>query len=389
VSGIRAVPVLFLASLLLLGPTAPPSRADPVYAAAPDAWPKFRFDSQNTGFNPFEHVLTPAKVRGLHALWSTQPDLSGLGEPSLLGGVLYVGAASGSVYALDASTGTTIWTAQGLTGYGYPGPPALANGAVFITSISGFIYAFRASDGKTLWKTAIGFCCQQSAPAVENGMVYVGSPNGLLYALNERDGTVAWTATTGGAIFCSPALDGGNVFIGSADDNLYAFNALSGESVWTAAGPGCTGGYNSSPVVSNGIVYQGSFTGGTLYAVDEASGTVLWSEVAGGGGSWESVAIAHNTAFAASSGSLQALDATTGDVLWTQPISDVTAAPVVANGVVYVMQDTALLAAWRASDGLPLKRIIFQFGEIPTPGPLVAGGVVYLSQSATIYAFGP
>ena len=36
-------------------------------------WAKFHFDNGNSGFNPYENVLSPANVAGLGQVWSHRP----------------------------------------------------------------------------------------------------------------------------------------------------------------------------------------------------------------------------------------------------------------------------------------------------------------------------
>ena len=53
----------------------------------------------------------------------------------------------------------------------------------------------------------------------------------------------------------SPAVSNGVVYVGSYDKNLYAIDAMTGAEKWRFK----TGNYvGSSPAVSNGVVYVGS-----------------------------------------------------------------------------------------------------------------------------------
>ena len=86
-------------------------------------------------------------------------------------------------------------------------------------------------------------------------------------------GQLLWKYTTGGLIDSSPAVSDGVVYIGSNDGNVYALNAATGAQVWSFT----TGGIvYSSPAVVSGVVYIGSYDG-NVYALNAATGAQMWS----------------------------------------------------------------------------------------------------------------
>ena len=56
----------------------------------------------------------------------------------------------------------------------------MADGVVYVGSDDGKVYAFNASTGATLWTAATGLAVE-SSPAVSDGVVYVGSEDDNLY----------------------------------------------------------------------------------------------------------------------------------------------------------------------------------------------------------------
>ncbi|MCX4586673.1 PQQ-like beta-propeller repeat protein [Streptomyces sp. NBC_01481] len=78
------------------------------------------------------------------------------------GGTVYVPTVGPDLlYALDARTGDTRWSAKGGTSTGTePDMVAVAAGTVFRVSQDGLVHAYRASDGKRLWR---------AGPLVEEG----------------------------------------------------------------------------------------------------------------------------------------------------------------------------------------------------------------------------
>jgi len=61
-------------------------------------WAQFRYSHQHTGYNPNEHLLSPANVASLHQDWSSAAGESGT-SPAVVNGVLYVTNPDGGVYA--------------------------------------------------------------------------------------------------------------------------------------------------------------------------------------------------------------------------------------------------------------------------------------------------
>ena len=124
-----------------------------------------------------------------------------------------------------------------------PGPqwssPAVENGRVFVGSRDDHkLYAFDAVTGNTLW-TATTSDWVQTSPAVANGVVYIGNNSGNVYAFNAATGSLVWqrAVAPGFAFGSSPTVANGVVYIASAldasathfDGKLYALNAATGQ----------------------------------------------------------------------------------------------------------------------------------------------------------------
>src|SRR5439155_14001745 len=113
--------------------------------------------------------------------------------PAVAGGVVYWGSATGTFYALDAATGTTLWSTPiyiaGLVG------PAVVDGVVYVGGADGTVHALDAATGLQLWSYDTGAIDIGSSPAVANGVVYVAPGPGTmtsLVALDAASGTLLW-----------------------------------------------------------------------------------------------------------------------------------------------------------------------------------------------------
>ena len=63
--------------------------------------------------------------------------------------MVYVGSQDDSVYALNATSGSKIWSYP--TNNEVESSPAFANGVIYIGSDDNNIYALNATSGATIW----------------------------------------------------------------------------------------------------------------------------------------------------------------------------------------------------------------------------------------------
>jgi outer membrane protein assembly factor BamB len=123
-----------------------------------------------------------------------------------------------------------------------------------------------------------------SYPLIANGIAYVTVANtntsgSRLYALNLYTGATLWgPIQLGGPYgFSAAAYDAGQVFAINFSGGLQAFDAITGAPRWSVQMPGQYA-FTSPPTATGGVVYVGGAgSGGTVYAVSEADGTVTWT----------------------------------------------------------------------------------------------------------------
>jgi outer membrane protein assembly factor BamB len=181
-------------------------------------WTEFHRDNMER-WNPYETVLGVNSVGSLQLKWknSIGAYTGGFGfhsSPAVVNGVIYFGSDDGNVYALNASTGATLWSVA--TGSEVRSSPAVANGVVYTASsgamlIPPAVFALNANTGAPLWSylTAQNVV---SSPAVVNGVVYIASGDptsgsGTVYALNASTGALLWSLSRPAAVESSPAVD--------------------------------------------------------------------------------------------------------------------------------------------------------------------------------------
>ena len=224
------------------------------------------------------------EAKGLHGSVPSEqtiPDAHDifLSSPAVYNSRVYFGSSDGNIYALNEKTGILEWKfeTKGIV----HASPAIANDTVYIGSWDSYLYALAADTGIEKWRfktgedpifyNQVGF---QSSPAVVDGVVYVGCRDAHVYAIDALGGHKKWDYPTSKSwVNVTPAVFGGNVFFATGDTHRFqSLDAKSGRLGFTL-NVGTV--IFSSPAIADGLAYFGNLNG-SLYAVDVASGKVVW-----------------------------------------------------------------------------------------------------------------
>jgi outer membrane protein assembly factor BamB len=149
------------------------------------------------------------------------------------------------------------------------------------------LYALDSGTGATLWSADIAGTYYFSAAAYANGRVFVINYNGLLKAFDASSGALLWSKQlTGQYSFTSPPTAfNGTVFVGGAGSGgtLYAVSESTGAVLWTA--PVANGDHSAAAVSSTGVYV--SYACARTYDFSPSAGTSIWNYstyCSGGGG---------------------------------------------------------------------------------------------------------
>jgi outer membrane protein assembly factor BamB len=162
-----------------------------------------------------------------------------------------------------------------------------------------------------------------SYPLIAGGMVFVTTANtngnygNTLWALDENTGMTIWSADLPGTyFFADAAYDSGKVFVVNFDGLMKAFDAASGTLLWSVSLPGQYA-FTSPPTAVDGVVFTGGAgSGGTVYAVDETNGQVLWTMPVENGDSSSPAVTGGNVYVSYACPQSYAFNAVTGQQLW-------------------------------------------------------------------------
>ncbi|HXI31852.1 MAG TPA: PQQ-binding-like beta-propeller repeat protein [Vicinamibacterales bacterium] len=217
---------------------------------------------------------------------------SAYGQPTVVGGRVYIGSDNGFVYSLDAATGCVHWSFRAQAGVrtaisiGRIADAGAERFAAYFGDLKANVYAVDAATGQQLWTRRAdqhALARITGAPALWEGRLYVpvasmeelvgGHPKypcctfrGSLVAYNAADGTLAWKRTTiarplartrktsigtqlwgpaGAAVWSAPTIDARRhlVYIATGDaytspaapesDAVIALDLASGRVAWT------------------------------------------------------------------------------------------------------------------------------------------------------------
>lgn len=303
--------------------------AGPAFALNGD-WPMLNFDPHGHRYNRFETVLNTKSVKSLHVAWKADIGVT-RSTPAVVNGVVYTGTDDCHLTALDAVTGTVVWSVK--------------LGSTFIIS----------------------------SPAVVNQIVYVSTMDGQFFALDAASGTQLWSATLGSQSAESPTVSDGRVFIGDNRGILYSFNARNGKALWQT--DQFASGNLGAPAVAGGIVYSQSY-GGYLDAIDEATGTKLWVANIDHGIGFGSPLVDGNQVTINSSGLIKSLNAKTGVQVWESGIgSNEDGSLAAANGTIYGATEDHIIWRYGAAFG-KLGKLTDGHHDF-VAAPTIANGVLY------------
>lgn len=432
-------------------PDATPAPATPAIAPVTlPGWPLYGRDLSGARATSTAGISS-ANVADLVPLWQVEVGGPVSATPVIVDGVTYFGCYAGNLHARIAQTGEEVWTyATGAAvqepNLGIPlgilGSAAVDGGVVYVGDATATIHAIEASTGSLLWKTKVDqqtSACIWSSPVLWNDLVFVGVASvakeagfrGSVVALSAQTGEIAWQTymvpegSDGAGVFGVPAIDTerGVLYVGTQNAysdgttedghpiSLVALNALSGAEVWTfdAIATAEDGtytddiGFSASPNLYSidGLDVVGcGQKSGTFWVLNRETGEIVWQVTvspAGPLGGMEGTSAVHENVLVVpatdwadpsgpAKGLVSAYDADTGLRRWTKEQEGFPAASAVSisEDLVFQAGIDGILHAYLLPNGVELWKA--DLGASASGGIGIADGVVIVGAATPAFA---
>lgn len=280
--------------------------------------------------------------------------------------------------------------------------PVVSGGKLYVIDADARVIAMNADTGARLWQTALpsegnGRASFGGGVSVLDNRVFVTTGVGDVAALDATTGAVLWKKRPGGPLRGAPTVEYGQIYVMSQDNQLYALDQASGDVQWTESGTVQTTGVFgvAAPAAAQGTVIAG-FSSGELTAYRYENGRNLWGDALSRTSISTSVAslsdidadpvVDRGRVFAIGQGGRMAsYELVSGQRLWEINIAGISTPAVVGEWVFVVTDDAKLLCVARASGKIrwmtQLKRWHKEktrSGAVRWTGPVVAGGRLIL-----------
>jgi outer membrane protein assembly factor BamB len=280
-------------------------------------------------------------------------------------GKLYATNGVGEVKAVNADTGEVIWKVK--PSGPLRGSPTIAFGQLFVMTQDNQLIALNIADGSLVWDES-GSNTQSgvfgvAAPAAGQGTIVAGYSSGELAAYRYENGRVLWTdalartniSTTVGTITdidADPIIDSGRVYALGQGGRMAAYELVTGQRIWELNLAGI-----STPAIAGEWIFTLT-DDARLLAISRTSGRVRWiSQLQAykdekdkkGPIFWTGPVLAGGQLWVASSrGEVWKVSAGEGSAsLFADVGQPVSLAPVVADGMLFLLDDSGTIHAWQ------------------------------------------
>ncbi|MEP0191397.1 MAG: PQQ-binding-like beta-propeller repeat protein [Erythrobacter sp.] len=305
-------------------------------------------------------------------LWSTNTEMSDDMRPSAFGGGvsydngrLYSTNGAGDAKAINADTGEVIWRVK--PAGPLRGSPTLAFGQAFVMTQDNQIIALNASTGASEWDES-GSSTQSgvfgvAAPAAGQGTVIAGYSSGELSAYRFENGRTLWSDALARTnistqvssltdIDADPIIDSGRVYALGQGGRMAAYELVTGQRIWELNLAGI-----STPAIAGEWIFTLT-DDARILAIARSTGRVRWithlqeyrnEEKKKNPIFWTGPVLAGNHLWVASSrGEIWKVSIGEGSSqLFADIDQPVSLPPVVADGHLYVLDDSGTIHAWR------------------------------------------
>lgn len=232
------------------------------------------------------------KIYGLDAqngnlLWTVEAAEPVLGAVTIENGIAYIGTSDHTFRAVNIRTGEVKWAFAGVRGY-IETKPLVTDNKVIFGAWDNTLYALNKADGKELWKWTGGLTRMHFSPAAvwpvaADGKVFITDPQRAMTAIDIETGNTVWrTFQSMVRETIGLSEDKKRIYSKTMNDSIVCYSTKGNQpqKLW-ASNVGF--GYEHAPsmqVEKNGVVF-GSTKEGLIFALEAATGKVLWKHKTG------------------------------------------------------------------------------------------------------------
>lgn len=251
------------------------------------------------------------------------------------------------IYAIDVRNGSLVWRFPEKTDAAKIlfAAPTVFNDLVIAGDYANVLHALSVNTGVEQWTFTGSKGRFIGRPLVVGDTLYVPNGDFSLYAL-DKTGNLKWSYKTDQALWAKPVSDGTAIYQASLDHNLYALDAASGKLLWKTDLGGALIG--SPTLDENGVLYQGSLAN-QISALDSKTGKILWQQ-------------------------------TTDGAIW--------AAPVLVDGSLYFGDQTGIIYAKSTKDGSPIWQMSVESAVVGS-GTVLGDNILFGTDKGRLQAITP
>lgn len=272
---------------------------------------------------------------------------------------IFVSSEKGELIALSSIDGKNLWEKEFTKNI--LNNPFVDNQSVYLQTTDGTLYSINANSGKLDWEYSIVIpdltLYSTSSPIVWKNLVIAGFASGKIVAFDKNSGMPRWDyqiAEPRGQssiqrmvdINADPLIIDGYLYAVSYQGRAVALDLVTGRDLWQRdfSSIGNISASNKHLYISD--------TEGTVWAVNRHNGSVLWKQPNLYMRSLSGTGYVNNTILVADyDGYIHGLASEHGDFIARTKLSNsgIRVAPLVKNGIIYILDTSGELAAYKLS----------------------------------------
>jgi outer membrane protein assembly factor BamB len=231
--------------------------------------------------------------------------------------------------------------------------PVVKDGRIYVVDANQTVSAYDVERGSRIWRHSLESGNRRDSTAVGSGLAIAGdklivtSGYGFIAAHSLADGSQIWRQHVESPVSSSPVILGDRAYLTSTNNEMYAIDLATGGVVWTDQAIAETARILSSPspAVTPELLVA-PFSSGELIAYIPANGRRLWQDTL----------------------------TTQGRFTPLSAINDIAGRPSIEDGVVYAASYSGVVTAIDARSGQRIWNILFGSRQ----GPVVSGNYLFV-----------